>query len=50
MTDSEWAMAAGSAGNWIRQHPRFTHAQRYVTGSALIGLGAAAAFTGRGNK
>jgi threonine/homoserine/homoserine lactone efflux protein len=46
-TDSGWAMAAGTAGNWIRRQPRLARAQRYVTGGALIGLGAAAAISGR---
>src|SRR5262245_14469263 len=47
MTDSVWAVTAGTAGDWIRRNPRFTRAQRYVTGGALIGLGAAAALGGR---
>jgi threonine/homoserine/homoserine lactone efflux protein len=46
-TDSGWAMAAGTAGNWIRRQPRLVRAQRYVTAGALVGLGAAAAFSGR---
>jgi threonine/homoserine/homoserine lactone efflux protein len=45
-TDSGWAIAAGSAGDWLKQHPRFTRGQRYVTGGALIGLGAATAISG----
>jgi threonine/homoserine/homoserine lactone efflux protein len=45
-TDSGWAIAAGTAGEWIKEHPRFTRGQRYVTGGALIGLGAATAITG----
>jgi threonine/homoserine/homoserine lactone efflux protein len=49
-TDSGWALAAGTAGDWIRRHPHFATRQRYVTGTALIGLGAAAALTGRGRK
>lgn len=49
-TDSGWAIAAGAAGDWIKRHARFAEGQRYVTGSALIGLGAAAAFTGNGRK
>ena len=49
-TDSGWAIAAGTAGDWIKQHPRFTGGQRYVTGGALIGLGAVAALTGNGRK
>ena len=46
-TDAAWAIAAGAAGDWIRKHPRFTRGQRYVTGGALIGLGAATALSGR---
>ena len=50
MTDSVWAITAGTAGDWIRRNPRFTRAQRYVTGSALIGLGAAAAISGSNRR
>jgi threonine/homoserine/homoserine lactone efflux protein len=46
-TDSAWAIAAGTAGDWVKQHPRLRSAQRYVAGSALIGLGAMAAVSGR---
>jgi threonine/homoserine/homoserine lactone efflux protein len=46
VTDVCWAMAAGTAGQWFRRDPRFMRGQRYVTGGALIGLGAAAAFAG----
>jgi threonine/homoserine/homoserine lactone efflux protein len=49
-TDSGWAIAAGTAGGWIKQHPRFADGQRYITGSALIGLGAVTAFTGNARK
>lgn len=49
-TDSGWALAAGTAGHWIKRHPQFARAQRYVTGGALIGLGAAAALTGGRQK
>jgi threonine/homoserine/homoserine lactone efflux protein len=49
-TDSGWAIAAGTAGNWIRRHPEFRRGQRYVTGAALIGLGTAAAFAGSANR
>jgi threonine/homoserine/homoserine lactone efflux protein len=49
-TDSGWAIAAGTASGWIKRHPRFTDGQRYIAGSALIGLGAVTAFTGNGRK
>src|SRR5437763_12319522 len=45
-TDSGWAIAAGTAGNWIKRRPGFIRGQRYATGGALIGLGAATALTG----
>jgi len=46
ITDSGWAIAAGTAGQWIKRHPQFARGQRYVAGSALIGLGTAAALSG----
>src|SRR6185295_18848731 len=42
-TDAVWAIGAGTAGDWVRRNRRFGRVQRYVTGGALIGLGAAAA-------
>jgi threonine/homoserine/homoserine lactone efflux protein len=47
MTDTVWAIGAGTAGNWIRGNRRVARVQRYVTASALIGLGVAAAVSGR---
>src|SRR5262245_37486235 len=49
-TDSGWAVTAGTAGDWIKRNPRFSRAQRYVTGSALIGLGAVAAISGSNRR
>jgi threonine/homoserine/homoserine lactone efflux protein len=46
ITDAGWAIAAGTAGQWIKTHPQFARGQRYVSGGALIGLGAAAAISG----
>jgi threonine/homoserine/homoserine lactone efflux protein len=43
-TDSGWAISAGTAGDWIKRHPRLADGERYVTGSAMIGLGAVAAY------
>jgi len=50
ITDSGWAIAAGAAGHWIKSHPRFARGQRFLTGGALIGLGATAALTGTSRK
>jgi len=45
-TDGLYAVAAGSARRFIlAASPRFTTAQRWVTGGMYIGLGVAAAFT-----
>ena len=49
-TDAVWAIGAGTAGNWIRRNRKFGRVQRYVTGGALIGLGAAAAASGGRSK
>jgi threonine/homoserine/homoserine lactone efflux protein len=46
VTDSLWALAAGTAGGMLRRSRRFVRTQRYVTGSVYIGLGAATAFAG----
>jgi threonine/homoserine/homoserine lactone efflux protein len=50
MTDAGWAVTAGTAGDWIKRNPRFARAQRYLTGGALIGLGAAAAISGSNRR
>jgi threonine/homoserine/homoserine lactone efflux protein len=50
VTDSGWAIAAGTAGHWIKRNRLFSRGQRFVTGGALIGLGAATAFAGSGRK
>jgi len=50
ITDSGWAIAAGTAGHWIKSHPRFARGQRFLTGGALIGLGATAALAGTSRK
>lgn len=49
-TDSGWALAAGTAGQWIREHPDYARRQRHIAGGALIGLGALTALTGRAHK
>jgi threonine/homoserine/homoserine lactone efflux protein len=46
VTDSLWALAAGTAGGMLRRSPRFVRSQRYVTGSVYVGLGVATAFAG----
>ena len=46
VTDSLWALAAGTAGGMLRRSRRFVRTQRYVTGTVYIGLGVATAFAG----
>ena len=46
VTDSVWALAAGSAGETLRRSRRWSHAQRYVSGSVFVGLGVVTALSG----
>jgi threonine/homoserine/homoserine lactone efflux protein len=48
ITDSLWALAAGTAGGMLRRSRRYLRTQRYVTGTVYIGLGVATAFAGSG--
>ena len=49
VTDSLWALVAGTAGGVLRRSGRFLRAQRYVSGTVYIGLGVATAFAGSRN-
>jgi threonine/homoserine/homoserine lactone efflux protein len=44
-TDTSYALVAGTVGPWLRQHVRLLRGERYVVGSAFVGLGVAAAFS-----
>jgi threonine/homoserine/homoserine lactone efflux protein len=46
VTDSLWAIAAGTAGGLLRRSHRFLRTQRYVAGTVYVGLGVATAFAG----
>jgi len=46
VTDSIWALAAGTAGGMLRRSRRFVRTQRYVTGTVYVGLGVATALAG----
>ena len=46
VTDSMWALAAGTAGETLRQSRRWARAQRYVSGSVFVALGVVTALTG----
>jgi threonine/homoserine/homoserine lactone efflux protein len=45
--DLAWVFAAGSVNAFVARHPRVWNNQRFVIGSIYIGLGVAAAVTGR---
>jgi threonine/homoserine/homoserine lactone efflux protein len=49
-SDGLWAMAAGTAGGWLKRNRRVLGAERYVTGSVFIGLGVTAALAGSGRE
>ena len=44
------AVAAGTAGEWIRRDGRVLRAERYVSGGVFVGLGVTAALAGDGRK
>ncbi|HXF97309.1 MAG TPA: LysE family translocator [Gaiellaceae bacterium] len=46
VTDSLWALAAGTAGFALRRSRRYARVERYVTGGIYVGLGATTAFAG----
>jgi threonine/homoserine/homoserine lactone efflux protein len=46
LSDSVWALASGSAAGWLKARPVAVKVERWVSGTVLIGLGAAAALTG----
>jgi threonine/homoserine/homoserine lactone efflux protein len=46
VTDSIWALAAGTAGGVLRRSRRFARVQKYVSGTVYIGLGMATALAG----
>jgi threonine/homoserine/homoserine lactone efflux protein len=50
VSDGSYALAAGTAAQWIRGNPRFLQVKRWVSGSVFVGLGLTAAFTGDARK
>jgi threonine/homoserine/homoserine lactone efflux protein len=49
-SDSLWALASGSAADWLKARPIAVTVERWVSGTVLIGLGTAAALTGHRSK
>jgi threonine/homoserine/homoserine lactone efflux protein len=50
VTDSLYALAAGTAGNWLRSSRGFAGVRRWVSGTVFIGLGLATALAGSRQK
>ena len=50
VSDGLYALAAGSAGRWVRRNSRALRWERYITGGVFIGLGVTAAIAGNGRK
>ena len=47
VSDSVWALAAGTAAARLRASPRFLAVRRYLSGSVFVGLGAVTALSKR---
>ena len=47
VSDSVWAVAAGTASAWLRGNRRFLAVQRYVSGTIFVALGAVTAVSRR---
>jgi threonine/homoserine/homoserine lactone efflux protein len=50
VSDGLYAVAAGTAGAWLKRGGRLLRAERYVSGSVFVGLGVTAALAGNGRK
>lgn len=50
VSDGLWALAAGTAGRWVRRDGRLRRLERYVAGGVFVGLGMSAALAGSGRK
>lgn len=50
VSDSLWALTAGSAAGWLRQNRAFVRNQRFVVGAVYLGLGVATAVSGSKHK
>ena len=50
VSDSMWALTAGSASRWLRGNRSFIRRQRYVAGTVYMGLGLVTALSGSRHK
>ena len=50
LSDGLYAVAAGTAGGWLKRDGRVLRIERYVGGTVFVGLGVTAAVAGNGRK
>ncbi len=50
ISDSGWALTAGSAAGWLRRNRTFIRNERYISGTVYLGLGMATAVSGSRHK
>jgi threonine/homoserine/homoserine lactone efflux protein len=50
ISDSIWALAAGSVAHWLRRKQPFMNQERYLAGTVYVGLGLATAVSGTRHK
>jgi threonine/homoserine/homoserine lactone efflux protein len=50
VTDGCYALAAGTAGHWMKRSHGFARVERYLTGTVLVGLGLTTALAGQARK
>jgi threonine/homoserine/homoserine lactone efflux protein len=50
VSDGTYALAAGTAAHWLRGRAGFVRAERWVSGSVLVGLGVTTALSGHARK
>jgi len=50
ITDGCYALAAGTAGQWLKRNRAYLRFERYISGTLLVGLGVTAAFAGQSRK
>ncbi|MBC8171888.1 MAG: LysE family translocator [Anaerolineae bacterium] len=50
LTDSSYALLAGTFGQWLKRSRAFARMQRYVAGTVYIGLGVTTALSGSSNQ
>jgi len=50
VSDGMYALAAGTASDWLRGSSAFLRAERWISGTVLVGLGVTAALSGSNRK